>query len=283
MKKMKILALVMIFAFAALGGAYATLWKDTVTLNTTVNTGNVSLKWLAPDVGDDYHAGSPYDLKDGEDNVAAVLSSGAANPNATDSPSMRRDVGHITLASTALSNDDRDLYVTIDNAYPDYQGEIEAYIVNDGTIPVVIQRISATQADGVTPLPGWITYNICEDNATNYTSKQTVGTTSILGKLLEASEPGGAVASRAVAAPSTIGPTPHDTTDPDLADQNLSNMVKVRISIHIGSTANMLANQNQTINFKLSINGVQWNGVNKDSTGNYNLLDLPNKIVNRFD
>ncbi len=266
MKKIKTLALVMIFAFAALGGAYATLWKDTVTLNATVSTGNVSLKWVSPDVGDDYHAGSPIDLKDGEDSVAKVLSNGTANPNANDlpqAPGIRRDVAHIALASPYLLNDDRDLYVTIENAYPDYQGEIEAYIMNDGSVPVKIQSITATQGDG-SALPSWITYNICEDTAATYADKQAVGTTSILGRLLEASNANGSV---------------HDTTDPDLADQNLSNMVKVRISIHIGDTANMLDNQNKTVVFKMQINGVQWNGVDSSN----NILPLPNSIVNRFD
>ncbi|MEA4925306.1 MAG: hypothetical protein VB084_08355 [Syntrophomonadaceae bacterium] len=270
MKKIKILALVMIFAFAALGGAYATLWQDTVTLNATVSTGNVSLKWAEPDVGDDYHGNSPTNLLDGEDSVAAVLANGDPNPNATDqpqAPGIRRDVGHIALdgdtPSSYLRNDDRDLYVTIDNAYPDYQGEIEAWIVNDGSVPVKIQSITATQSNGA-PLPGWITWNVSEDTATTPEEKEAKGTIDILGKLLEASDSEGNV---------------HDTTDPSLTPQGLSNKVKVRVSIHIGDTANMLANQDKTVVFKLKINGVQWNGVDSEN----NILDLPNEIVNRFD
>ncbi|KUG02961.1 hypothetical protein ASZ90_019644 [hydrocarbon metagenome] len=48
MKKMKILALVMVFAFAALGGAYA-VWTDNVTATDTLNTGTVDINWIVSD------------------------------------------------------------------------------------------------------------------------------------------------------------------------------------------------------------------------------------------
>ena len=44
MKKIKVLALTLVFAFAALGGAYA-LWFDELYVNATAKTGIVDLEW----------------------------------------------------------------------------------------------------------------------------------------------------------------------------------------------------------------------------------------------
>lgn len=272
MKRMKVLAIVMIFAFAALGGAYAALWKDTVVLKTTVNTGKVSLKWAEPAVGDDYHAGSPYLLKDGEDSVARVLNDGSANPNIGDdpqAPGIRRDVAHISLVNGGLSDEAKTLTVKIDNAYPDYQGEIEAYIVNSGTIPVVINNITATDENGGA-LPNWLNYVIrVVPNNVTYSDMESVlpAQPPLLGTLLEASDANGNLV---------------DTTDPDSSWEPANNKVKVRISVHVAGATGINVPQLATQTLKISIDGTQWNGVNRDNQPP-TTLNLPNNIVNRFD
>ncbi len=45
MKKIKVLALVLVFAFAAMGGAYA-VWTDNVTATDILNTGTVDIAWV---------------------------------------------------------------------------------------------------------------------------------------------------------------------------------------------------------------------------------------------
>ena len=274
MKKVKVLALIMVFALAALGGAYAALWSDTITFSTNVATGNVDIKWGDAgtyDAGDDYHAGSPLDLKDGEDSVAAVTASGAVNPNANDSPQapgMRRNVGHIAVNSSSTEND---LIVDITNAYPDYQGEVEAYIVNAGSVPVILNKITAANANGGA-IPAWLSYNITTiDEDQTYEEAQAVQTNPVVGTILEASNPDGSA---------------HDTKDPDANWGTIDNKVKVKISIHVAGGTGMDVPENATASLKLNIDGTQWNGVNAHVAPVDNELptiDLPNGIVNRFD
>lgn len=273
MKRMKVLAIVMIFAFAALGGAYAALWKDTVVLKTTVNTGKVALKWVNPNVGDDYHAGSPYALKDGEDSVAKTLNDGSSNPNAGDypyPPGIRRDVAHIELVSA----DEKTLTVQIDNAYPDYQGEIEAEILNAGTIPVVINNIVATDQWG-NALPNWLNYEIrVVPDDVDYSDMENVlpAYPPLLGTLLEASNSDGSIHN-------TVDSDSSTTTNPN-GWEPADNKVKVRISIHVAGATDIKVPQLATQTLKISIDGTQWNGVYRGDTPT--TLDLPNNIVNRF-
>lgn len=277
MKRMKVLAIVMIFAFAALGGAYAALWKDTIKLTTTVKTGKVALKWGEAKVGDDYHGNNAEQLQDGEDSVAATLDDNSLNPNAGDNggypisnaaPGIRRNVGHISL-NTAASTD-KELVVNITNAYPDYQGEIEAYVVNAGTIPVVINSITATLNGAQVTDSSPVQYNLAviPDPWANGDAAQTLVTTPLLGTLLEASEDGGA--------------TPHNTADVSW-QENLPNKVKVKISVHVAGATDINVVQNGTYTLRINIDGTQWNGVNNDNPAAPKLLNLPDQLVSRFD
>lgn len=277
---MKVLAIVMIFAFAALGGAYAALWKDTIVLKTTVKTGKVALKWANPDVGDDYHGNVSEDLKDAEDSVAATLNNSSANPNAGDNwganpvhnqaPGIRRDVGHISLVG--LSNNDKTLTVLIENAYPDYQGEIQAYVVNAGTIPVVINSITAKLDGNVITSTSPVQCNVMgipdpwEGDPMSLTNPKL---TPLLGTLLEASNSNG---------------SRHDTGDPDAGwGHDVPNMKKVKISVHVAGATGMEVLQNHTYELQIDIDGTQWNGINNDNPAAPTPLDLPNTIVSRFD
>lgn len=272
MKRMKVLAIVMIFAFAALGGAYAALWKDTVVLRTTVNTGNVALKWSGAVAGDDYHGNNSSDLIDGEDSVALTLDDGATeNPNSGDNwgsnpvhnqaPGIRRNVGHITVVSCT----DKLLTVEINNAYPDYQGEIQAYIENVGTIPVVINKITATlNGQPITPTsPVQCNVMAIPDPWTGDPMSLTnPDVKPLLGTLLER---GGGV----------------NTADVDW--QNAPSKVKAKISVHVAGATDVTVPQNANYVLVISIDGTQWNGVNNDNPENPTLLNLPDQIVSRFD
>lgn len=284
MKKVKVLALIMVFALAALGGAYAALWSDTVTMQTNVATGNVDIKWGpvgATDksiVGDDYHGDNAAQLKDGEDSVAAKLEGGANNPNADNlpiAPGMRRNVGHIAVNPVSTENN---LVVDITNAYPDYQGEIEATIINAGSVPVILNKVTATMADG-SPIPNWLNYNVSILNsAVNSQNPIPVQNAPLVGTVLEASNTArhnnGAIGSK------------HDTKDTDANWGTLDNKVRVKVSVHVAGGTGITVPQDANASIKLSIEGTQWNGVDAQGAivnNSMPTLNLPNGIVARFD
>lgn len=276
----------MVFALAALGGAYAALWSDTVTAQTNVSTGNVDIKWgtvgtTDEKVGDDYHGGSAAMLKDGEDSTAAKLNDGSANPNATDlpiSPGMRRNVGHIVVNSASNSDN---LVVDIINAYPDYEGEIEATIVNAGSVPVVLNKVTATMADG-SAIPAWLNYNISIlDSSKNVGDPLPVQNTQLVGTILESSQDNGVTA--------------HETKDPDATWGTIDNKVRVKISVHVAGATDLNVPQKANVALKLNVEGTQWNGVDANgaitttnvgefsTTTSKPTLNLPNGIVSRWD
>lgn len=149
MRKIKVLALVLVFAFAALGGAYA-MWYDSLFVDANVNTGTVDLqwecgKWAGSDKGDNYEGqwfGSVYfGSRDRLD---------AGNPND------RKNVGATNAEITADTEDveataDKDLLtITVKNAYPGYQEWISATILNCGTVPAKCELL------GTDSIPAWL-------------------------------------------------------------------------------------------------------------------------------
>lgn len=150
MRKVKVLALVLVFAFAALGGAYA-MWYDSLFLDTTVETGNVDVKWvsaISSDPGPNYkgecgqgtdvYNGSLDSMEVGNPNSAELKNIGALNCELKDDDEY----------SDVRAKDDK-LEITLTNGYPGYQESVEAGIKNIGTVPVKF-RIKAEN------VPAWL-------------------------------------------------------------------------------------------------------------------------------
>ncbi|MEN6389065.1 MAG: hypothetical protein ABFD04_01520 [Syntrophomonas sp.] len=155
MKKIRVLALVMIFAFAALGGAYA-MWYDSLNLYTAINTGLVDVCWQNVKSSDDggYYAEMPGGA--GQNVFQGNLDSmDSGNPNGGE----LKNVASLNyqLADDSEWSDFRtvndQLSITLKNAYPGYQESIEADIVNVGSVPVKFRVIEKD-------VPEWVVVQV---------------------------------------------------------------------------------------------------------------------------
>lgn len=157
MRKIKVLALVLVFTFAALGGAYA-MWYDSLFLDATVETGNVDIYWVSvttTDSGENYagKCGGGTDVKSGNLDSMEV-----GNPNGAE----RKNIGSLNARLdndnefTGNINKDDVIEITLKNGYPGYQETVEAGIYNNGTVPVKFRVLTEgvpTWLDVKTELP----------------------------------------------------------------------------------------------------------------------------------
>ncbi len=135
MKKMKVLALVMVFAFAALGGAYA-MWYDDLVVDETVSTGYLDLEWntlQVPDPSPNYEGydGDVYGVTEGNEGLDEL---DPGNPNNA------KNVGYLDAeivddGGSDIDSDLDQLNITLGNGYPGYQDRVFATIENLGTVP----------------------------------------------------------------------------------------------------------------------------------------------------
>lgn len=135
---MRVLALVLVFAFAALGGAYA-MWSDTLIVDETVKTGKLNVRWDTdmhiPDPSPNYlgYEGNVY----GTDGLEGLDELDPGNPNDAKNIGFMdaKVVNQKTDDDGAFSNKDDSLVITLGNGYPGYQERIYTKIINDGTVP----------------------------------------------------------------------------------------------------------------------------------------------------
>ncbi|HWP97045.1 MAG TPA: hypothetical protein VN426_09340 [Syntrophomonadaceae bacterium] len=167
MKKTKVLALVLVLAFASLGGAYAVLY-DHLYINATVNTSTVDVVWLDPSSSDSPPNYTGYSSevdvsKYGSGSDRAVYNQGLDGLKRLDrmDDNNKNDPKNVGSLDAQLSPDksfpwdpsqgeklppyvgtidprfDNDvLTITLKNGYPGYQEYITATIKNKGKIPV---------------------------------------------------------------------------------------------------------------------------------------------------
>lgn len=168
MKRIKVLALVLVFAFAALGGAYAA-WSDSIFINETVNTGTVDIQWQnassSDNPGTDGYWKNVYvgfwpwgywtqvwvDGTDGDPDAQAedytneeklsVASKVAQIGDEDESEELEVNyvwppVGGDDEPDTYVKGQGDILEITLDNGYPGYTAYVTADIANIGTIPV---------------------------------------------------------------------------------------------------------------------------------------------------
>ncbi len=115
-----LLALFLVLSLAAMGVGYA-LWSETLTINGTVNTGEVDVIF------------SPVSTDD--------------PPGAKDPPGYEKDVA---VCEAGLSEDEKSMTVDIDTGYPSYECTVTYDITNTGTIPVKIQSVTVSVPDELT-------------------------------------------------------------------------------------------------------------------------------------
>jgi hypothetical protein len=147
MKKIRILALLMVFAFAALGGAYA-MWSDSLLIDETVNTGFLDVKFIDgenytfnPDPGPNYEdyvgdEGNPYGVY-GVEGKEGLDELDPNNPNANKNIAWMDYIisDQYDGDSGAHDNVDDLMTITLNNGYPGYQERIFTTIKNVGTVP----------------------------------------------------------------------------------------------------------------------------------------------------
>ena len=156
MKKMKILALVMVVAFAAVGGAYA-LWYDTLLIEETVNTGRVDVNFTEV-CGSDW--GCNYAVQAGGPGVNVYQ--GSLDSMDPGNPNESKNIG---CKDRTIINNGNTLSMTLTNGYPGYQEFVDATIKNEGTVPVKFMFKLTGDPDGiihdaVTNPNGWLIVEI---------------------------------------------------------------------------------------------------------------------------
>jgi hypothetical protein len=114
-----LLSVMLMLALTGMGVSYG-LWSETLTINGTVQTGEVEAAWVdvwCMDAGPDPY-GPPGDLKD--------------------------------VGSTTVSIDPdhpQTMYVTVHNGYPSYYNDCKVTFQNTGTVPVIIQGYQVVPLD----------------------------------------------------------------------------------------------------------------------------------------
>ncbi|KJS22731.1 MAG: hypothetical protein VR72_04145 [Clostridiaceae bacterium BRH_c20a] len=121
MKRVKFLAITMVMALMIMGVGYA-YWQDTITLTSTVKTGEFDVQWKVADCSVDFEASDEY---------------------------LGADVAQTTAVAEVGANPD-ELAVTISNLFPGATGTIKLYMENYGTVPSRFQDATFTlvPADG---------------------------------------------------------------------------------------------------------------------------------------
>lgn len=143
MKRIRVLALVLVFAFAALGGAYAA-WSDSIFINETVNTGTVDIQWQNAEGTD----GDPDAQAEGYYNEEDLS---VASKTADIKDEIEDD-----LPGAYVDGKGDILEITLENGYPGYTATVTADIKNIGTIPV-----KCTFAENVAVTP-WMKVRIVD-------------------------------------------------------------------------------------------------------------------------
>jgi len=141
MKKIGLLALALVLALGALGVGYA-MWTDTVTINGTVNTGDLILG--VADMGtNDPNDGSPDPQ---------------CGPGHNEE---KKDVAYFESINGTPTADCQGYYESItetfNHVYPYYGPSVTVYVANCGSVPLKILSMTVTSFTG-TDLTPWMSF-----------------------------------------------------------------------------------------------------------------------------
>ena len=135
--KMATVFIVSLFVLSGLGITYAA-WTDTLTIDGTVDTGKLCLRWRQ------YATGEPYITQ--QDTGADWHSDMAGGMNNVWQDPEMKDVGSTTFSWGDAGPAHKILQMTVNNAYPCYYNHVSTWIVacEDSTIPLKIWKLIYT-------------------------------------------------------------------------------------------------------------------------------------------
>jgi len=142
MKKIGLISLAVVLALGAMGAALAQ-WNETLTVNGTVDTGELDVEFSAQKSNDDGDQNDPCECGAWTEHTNAHDSSGWTWTGTR----YLYNAGSTTCALTKEGSTDphddgmNTMTITVDNAYPCYYGNVAFTIDNIGTIPVHIESI----------------------------------------------------------------------------------------------------------------------------------------------
>ncbi len=153
----KLLTLILVFAFALTGIAYAA-WTDSLQVDGTVNTGNIDVQFADAWTNDE---GVDPNLL-GEIGLLRCGPGHGHGPGHGDDPEPPVCPDRDDVAQTNIEIVDRDanagfdsheitnsiLEVTTVNAYPGYESAITYQLVNKGTVPVKLTGVTINDKPG---------------------------------------------------------------------------------------------------------------------------------------
>jgi hypothetical protein len=167
MKRISLLALVLVIALASMGVAYG-LWSKVLTVDAVVNTGDVDAQW-AYVFTDDGNSVDDNTKDNGDTGICALplpggTSHGSCDPKAPGPNAARWDKAVGTCpAWFDIQVDPTKLHVQIDNGYPLYFCSVWAGISNTGSIPVKIQKVTITDSNIATGAGAEVAGNLFAD------------------------------------------------------------------------------------------------------------------------
>lgn len=131
MKKYKFIALALVFAVMLMGAGYA-YWTETLTINSTVSTGDLDVRFAPHVIHGDYDHN--LNLDNFFKNLWDLVND------------QKIDEGKFMDVSVEPSEDSKKLIFTVSDIYPGAGGFLHFALVNTGTVPATLTNIEANTA-----------------------------------------------------------------------------------------------------------------------------------------
>lgn len=132
MKKYKFIALALVLAVMLMGAGYA-YWTETLTISSTVTTGDMNVVFAPPNIAGDY---------DGKLDIGDILGDLWEEIIGADGEDIILDQAPDMEVSVEPSSDYKRVEFNITDMYPGTGGFLSFSIVNDGTVPVTLENIT---------------------------------------------------------------------------------------------------------------------------------------------
>jgi hypothetical protein len=146
MKKLGFLILALVLVMGTMGVGYS-MWTQTIKVNGTVSTGNVSWEFVPTETSLD--PGPNYTGYGGNVYAGSLDWTIANGMNPTTIQQLTKNIGWTDVTQV----DSQHLNVTLNNVYPGYYNDIDMHFYNNGTIPIKTFQPTLTYTDPTTGLP----------------------------------------------------------------------------------------------------------------------------------
>jgi hypothetical protein len=135
MKKIAFLSIIMLVCLVLIGLVYAR-WSETLDISGTVNTGEVDWEFVSCSVLDRYAPPPYYPTPTPDFNAYDGF-----NPPEYFEVDKNVGWGSCSLRDTDSDGDMDTIDVALKNVYPSYFNEVTARARNNGTVPIIIDRV----------------------------------------------------------------------------------------------------------------------------------------------